>query len=199
MREQTLVLPYLAPNLNDLLRTAKEAAAARGVVRFKRKVLRKSKVKRVHVNDAYAALKAQWATRVMAHVREQRIEPFPNGAHLTYTIVEPTRRRDPGNFCAGTDKFVCDGLVKCGVLPNDGWCGVLSLAFGWEQGERPCVRVTLREEPWSPDFWMGCVVGAVSFAVALFAIPDGFSDELKRDLDEAYAREEKRQAARRRK
>jgi hypothetical protein len=63
-----------------------------------------------------------------------------------FRVVERDRRRDPDNFCGGSAKLVLDGLVKCRVLPNDGWGGVLSLSYQWEVGE-PCIEVTLSSEP----------------------------------------------------
>jgi hypothetical protein len=146
-RSQTLVLPYLAPNLNDLIRATNDASSRRGAARYRAKVLRKKPVpgRMNGGRDMYTEVKAQWATRIFAHVLEQHILPFPAGAHLAFTIVEPTRRRDPDNLCSGVSKLVLDGLVKCHVLPTDGWDGVLSLSFAWEQGPRPMVRVTLKE------------------------------------------------------
>jgi hypothetical protein len=145
-RVQTLRLPYSAPNLNDLIRATNDASSRRSVVRYQAKIQRRRKPMRVR--DDYTAMKAQWATRVQAHVREQRIEAFPNGAHIAFRIFEVDRRRDPDNVCAGTAKFVLDGLVKCGVLPNDGWGGVLSLQFEWSRNpNKGSVEVTLSEEP----------------------------------------------------
>lgn len=141
MRIQTLVLPYPAPNLNDLIRYTNDASVGRGIVYAKRKFAR-HKTGRTRVRDRYTEVKSQWATRVLAHVREQRVESFPGGAHIAFTIVEPARNRDPDNICSGTAKFVLDGLVKCGVIPNDGWSGVHSLRFDWEVGI-PSVRVQL--------------------------------------------------------
>jgi hypothetical protein len=143
VRTQTLVLPYDAVNLNDIIRHTNEASVGRGIVYAKRKFARK-KTGRTRVRDRYAELKAQWAVRILAHAREQHIEPFPNGAHVAFTIMESTRMRDPDNICSGTSKVVLDGLVKCGVLPTDSWKGVRSLSFRWGVGT-PAVHVQLTE------------------------------------------------------
>lgn len=148
-RVQKLVLPYAAPNLNDLIRATNDASTRRGVVRYQVKNERSRWRKRMpKVADQYTAMKAQWATRVQAHVREQRVEPCPNGAHVVFRIVEVDRRRDPDNLASGAMKFVLDGLVKAGVLKNDGWSGVLSLGFEFDiNPNKGSVEVTLTEAP----------------------------------------------------
>lgn len=148
-RKQILTLPYAAPNLNDLIRATNDASSRRGAARYRAKVLRKHPIpgRLSGGRDLYTEAKAQWATRVHAHSLEQRLAPFPAGAHIAFTIVETTRRRDPDNLCSGVAKLVLDGLVRCGVLRTDGWEDVLSLRFAWKTGTRPCVVVTLSEEP----------------------------------------------------
>jgi hypothetical protein len=131
----TLTLPYGAPGLNDLNRAQRAAAHERG-----RQSTRRGKGRRVY--DGYTAVKAQWATRIHAHVYEQRIPSFPDGAHIHFHVVECDRRRDPDGFTNAISKLALDGLVKAGVLPNDGWAHVLSLSYSWEVG-KPCVKVTL--------------------------------------------------------
>jgi len=145
-RVEVLVLPYAAPNLNDLIRETNDASTRRGIVRYQAKVTRGKRARRYHVRDGYTEMKAQWATRVLAHVREQRIHAYAKGAHIKFHLVEVDRRRDPDNLCSGTAKFVLDGLVKAAVLPNDGWSGVLSLAFTWSiNPNKACVQITLEE------------------------------------------------------
>lgn len=122
----TLVLPYAAPNLNDLLRARGMDARRRGK------------------GDGYNATKKLWAQRVAQHVAEQCVPLFPRGAHIAFGIVERNRRRDCDNLCSGAAKLCLDGLVACGVLLSDGWDGVHSLRFSWETGT-PCVRVTLTD------------------------------------------------------
>ena len=40
---------------------------------------------------------------------------------MKYTWYEPNRKRDKSNICAFGRKVIEDGLVKAGVLKNDGW------------------------------------------------------------------------------
>jgi Holliday junction resolvase RusA-like endonuclease len=39
---------------------------------------------------------------------------------MVFTWSELNKMRDPDNICFAK-KFILDALVKCGVLPNDGW------------------------------------------------------------------------------
>lgn len=43
-----------------------------------------------------------------------------NPVKIYYTWLEPNRKRDKDNI-AFAKKFIQDGLVKAGVLKNDGW------------------------------------------------------------------------------
>lgn len=43
---------------------------------------------------------------------------------MTYTWYERDRRRDKSNICAFGRKVIEDGLVKAGVLKNDGWADI---------------------------------------------------------------------------
>jgi len=49
---------------------------------------------------------------------------FTEKCSVIFYWVEPNRRRDPDNISAGGVKFVFDGMVAAGLLPNDGWNNV---------------------------------------------------------------------------
>ena len=58
---------------------------------------------------------------------------------------EPNRRRDPDNISAA-QKFVLDGMVKAGVIPNDGWKNIKGLTHSWVlDKEWPGVHVLIEE------------------------------------------------------
>jgi hypothetical protein len=136
----TLVLPFAAPNQNDLNRWQRSAAVQRG-----KRLVRRGKARGVF--DDYGAMKAQWAVAVDAFARQQGIPAFESGAHVHFHIVEIDKRVDPDNLCSACAKFSLDALVKARVLPNDGWKHVHSLSFSWAVGARPAVHITLK----SPD------------------------------------------------
>ena len=57
----------------------------------------------------------------------------------------PNRRKDPDNVVAGATKFLLDGLVEGGVLPNDTMKWIGGLEFTWEvDEENPRIEVTLK-------------------------------------------------------
>lgn len=64
---------------------------------------------------------------------------------IEFHWIEPNKKRDPDNIAAGR-KFILDGLVKGGILRNDGWKEVK----GWEDKFftdklNPGVLIILRE------------------------------------------------------
>ena len=61
---------------------------------------------------------------------------------LKLTWVEKTKRRDPDNIMGGI-KYVLDGIVKAGILKNDGWKQVAAIENKFETGINPGVWVTL--------------------------------------------------------
>jgi len=54
------------------------------------------------------------------------------------------RRKDPDNVSGGGIKFILDGLVKAGVLENDGWRQIKSIKHKFEvDKENPRVEVKI--------------------------------------------------------
>lgn len=75
---------------------------------------------------AYSSMKKKWTKKVAEAAIEAKITPG-DSIYLKLEWHEPTKRRDPDNI-ASAIKFVLDGLVTAGVIPNDGWKQVL----GWD-------------------------------------------------------------------
>lgn len=79
--------------------------------------------------DLYNELKQDWTHRT--------IKALPAGfntvesAYFGYVVIESDLRRDPSNFCSAAVKFIEDGLVRGGVIRNDGWGQVLGIRFHW--------------------------------------------------------------------
>lgn len=48
--------------------------------------------------------------------------------NLDITYFCKNRRRDPDNIIGGGNKFILDGLVAAGVIKNDGWNEINSIA-----------------------------------------------------------------------
>jgi len=65
----------------------------------------------------YSMMK-QTYTDMVAWLAKKAGLPKYEKAYLIITWCEPDERRDPDNIMAG-QKFILDGLVQAGVLPND--------------------------------------------------------------------------------
>lgn len=60
--------------------------------------------------------------------------------------VEPNRRRDKDNIEAGI-KFILDGLVEAGIIPNDGWRHVADIHHSFAvDRDNPRVEVILKAQ-----------------------------------------------------
>ena len=67
---------------------------------------------------AYANQKKEFTQLTMIHVN--RMPKIDFKAHYTFTWYRKNKRNDPDNVQVGT-KYIFDGLIKAGVLKNDGW------------------------------------------------------------------------------
>jgi Holliday junction resolvase RusA-like endonuclease len=90
----------------------------------------------------YSRLKKQWTifcgACARAGVGEKKIE---GSVRVRVVWNEPNRRRDPDNVQAGI-KFILDGIVKAGILPNDGWKNVAAVEHVMgEKGDGAVVEI----------------------------------------------------------
>lgn len=118
--EHVIIAPAPMPGANEIIAASKSHYA------------RYASMKRTHT-DAVA-----WAARAARVPAMQR-------ATVHCRWIEPHRRRDPDNI-TGAVKFVLDGLVTAGVLPNDGWRHVAGIghSFGVDR-DNPRVEITVIE------------------------------------------------------
>ncbi|AEE95762.1 hypothetical protein [Mahella australiensis] len=64
---------------------------------------------------------------------------------ISYRWIEKNRRRDKSNV-AFAKKFLEDGLVKAGVLKNDGWNEIAGFADEFDvDPKRPRIIITIKE------------------------------------------------------
>lgn len=96
---QVLWIPGQMPGINELLAAAK-SGRGRG--------------------NAYARIKNQWTTTVWALAKSRCLVPMATPVRIGFLWVEKDRRRDPDNVAGGGRKLVLDGLVKAGVISDDG-------------------------------------------------------------------------------
>lgn len=62
--------------------------------------------------------KRTWTDYVAYQALGQCAAPFEGTAKVRVTFYEPNRKRDQDNVISGL-KYLCDGLVKAGVLKGD--------------------------------------------------------------------------------
>jgi len=116
-------VPGPLPGMNEIIKAAK--AGRRGIV--------------------YSNMKAEWTGHVEMHARSARVPPCVR-VRLDLLWVEAKKKnganRDPDNIEAGA-KFVWDGLVDAGVIPNDKAENNAGSSHHHERGPCPGVWVTV--------------------------------------------------------
>lgn len=91
----------------------------------------------------YSKMKKTYTSRVaQAAIGAKKVKK----ADIDITYYCKNRRKDPDNIIGGGNKFVLDGLVKAGVIPNDGWRHVNSLNCRCRLDKNnPRVEIRIRE------------------------------------------------------
>jgi len=91
---------------------------------------------------AYASMK-QTYTDMVAWLAKKL--PKYQQVNITITWYEPNEKRDPDNIMAG-QKFILDGLVMAGVIPNDSQRHIKGILHRFRvDGENPRVEVEIQE------------------------------------------------------
>lgn len=93
-----------------------------------------------------ARMKEAWEVLVSDACREYGIKPVKRVSVTLALFFPDKRRRDLDNYGGLGFKFVCDGLVKCGVLVDDSVDEVVELRVVYGGISKPAhVLVTLVE------------------------------------------------------
>lgn len=137
------------PSLNDLLEARGAIAPViRSIIMRRKPGKAKSRGARF---DLYNDIKQDWARRTVEAISA----PFVRlqSCYFGYVIVEETLKRDPSNICSAAIKFIEDGIVKAGVIPNDGWSNVLGIRMvcAHRPGRVPGVYVVMSNMPIAED------------------------------------------------
>ena len=75
-----------------------------------------------------ARLKRASTEMVAYYCLAQNLKPFKNKIDLNITFKCKDRRTDKDNIIS-TTKFILDGLVLAGIIPNDGWSEIGDLNY----------------------------------------------------------------------
>jgi hypothetical protein len=140
-------VPGKVPSLNDLLEARGAIApVVRSLIMRRKPGKAKSRGARF---DLYNDIKQDWKRRTMEALGTPSI--CVRSAFFAYLIVEETLKRDPSNICSAAVKFIEDGLVEAGIIPNDGWDNVLGIRVHWvhRKGRIPGVFVLMSDAPLS--------------------------------------------------
>jgi len=70
-----------------------------------------------------AATMKRTQTERVAWVAKTQLTPFNGPIALNFTYKEKNRKRDKDNI-AFAKKFILDGLVMAGIIPNDTWAWI---------------------------------------------------------------------------
>lgn len=133
------------PSLNELL-DAKGGSQPRVRSIIMRRLGKDSKGRGART-DLYNDLKQDWKARTVRALPAtyNKVE----SCYFGYVIVEENEKRDPSNICSAAVKFIEDGLVKAGVIGNDGWKQVLGIRVQWlcRRGRIPGIFVVMASGP----------------------------------------------------
>lgn len=111
-------------------------------------ILMRGKKKGSYQFNLYNEVKQNWKVKTCSEVIEQGFQVVVS-SYFTYLFVEKTRNRDPSNFCAAGIKFIEDGLILAGCIPNDGWDNVLGISQFWthDKEHQQGILVVMSDQP----------------------------------------------------
>lgn len=93
-----------------------------------------------------AAMKKQCEHIVIAEAKRQIRHKIKTPVIMRYSWIEKNRRRDKDNISSFGRKVIQDGLVKAGILPDDGWNQIESFSDEFEVDKHnPRVEVEIEE------------------------------------------------------
>ena len=128
--EYFLVIKGRMPDLNDYLKGERIAIRKNGKFTTKGN-----------------AMKQEYQRKVVSAVRSQlRGIHIDKPVKIYYTFYEENRKRDLDNISAFAHKVIQDGLVKGGLLENDGWKNIIGFSDDFfVDKDNPRIEVTIRE------------------------------------------------------
>jgi len=94
-----------------------------------------------------ARYKKDETERVWAECKVARLKPMKNPVFIVFEWFSPDKRKDKDNI-SYAKKSILDGLVRAGVLKNDGWDNILGfLDYFYINKTDPRVVISFYENP----------------------------------------------------
>ncbi len=91
----------------------------------------------------YTVMKNEWTDKICIYFMKSKI-PKMKAVAVEFVWLEKDRKRDPDNITAAK-KFILDGMVVAGIIPNDGWKQVKGLSDSFAVSkDNPGVIVTVK-------------------------------------------------------
>jgi len=92
-------------------------------------------------SNKYGAAKMKKdATNMVAWQAKTQVRRIEGLNDFTFIWTEPTKRKDPDNIASGV-KYIFDGLIRAGIMDNDGWSQVNSITHQFVHGDSQSVEV----------------------------------------------------------
>ena len=125
-----LVIKGTMPNLNDYLHGERIAIRKNGKFTTKGNVMKQENQRKV-------------VSAVRSQLMGIHIE---NPVMIYYKFYEENRKRDLDNISAFAHKVIQDGLVKGGLIQNDGWKNIVGFSDEFfVDKENPRIEILIRE------------------------------------------------------
>lgn len=119
---QTLIIPIGLPGMNEMIRANRGTKAG------------------YHTG----ANQKKTYTDMVATLAKEQLEACRGQVDVHIHWVMKDKRKDKDNIMAG-QKFIFDGLVEAGILPNDGWKEIGDITHTFTIGKEEQIQVTLQE------------------------------------------------------
>jgi len=83
------------------------------------------------------------STEAVAWAAKEQLKPVEGVCEYMFIWNEPNKKRDPDNI-AFAKKFIMDGLIMAGIIPNDGWQNVGGFIDRFVHHKGVCAYVEVR-------------------------------------------------------
>lgn len=95
-----------------------------------------------------AKIKKEWTELVMMEAKAQKLKPMKSPVSIVMFWAVPNAKKDKDNISSIGKKFFLDGLVKAGILKDDGWNDIDMLVdlYVLMKGCKPSVSIDLRND-----------------------------------------------------